>query len=89
LLPSPDAGPDAEYARKILLEELNAALAELPDEQREVFMAHEFEGRSFKDMAEKTGISVNTLLARKHYAVLHLRKRLQAIYHEFRTRKGG
>jgi RNA polymerase sigma factor (sigma-70 family) len=84
LLPSPDAGPEAAYARGILLEELEAALAELPDEQREVFVAHEFEGRSFKEIAEATGPSVNTLLSRKRYAVKHLRQRLQAIYDEFR-----
>jgi RNA polymerase sigma factor (sigma-70 family) len=84
LLPSPDAGPEAEYARAILLEELEAALAELPAEQRDVFLAHEFEGRSFKELAAATGVGVNTLLARKHYAVMHLRERLQAIYDEFR-----
>lgn len=83
LLPSPDAGPEAAYARSVLLEELDAALAELPEEQREVFVAHEFEGRSFKDLAAATGVSVNTLLSRKHYAVTHLRQRLQAIYDEF------
>jgi RNA polymerase sigma factor (sigma-70 family) len=84
LLPSPDAGPEAEYARAILLEELEAALAELPADQREVFVAHEFEGLSFKEMAEASGVGVNTLLARKRYAVMHLRGRLQAIYDEFR-----
>jgi RNA polymerase sigma factor (sigma-70 family) len=84
LLPSPDAGPEAEYARAILLEELEAALAELPADQREVFMTHEFEGLSFKEMAEASGVGVNTLLARKRYAVMHLRGRLQAIYDEFR-----
>jgi RNA polymerase sigma factor (sigma-70 family) len=84
LLPSPYAGPEAEYARGILLEELEAALVELPEEQREVFLAHEFEGRSFKELAEATGLSVNTLLSRKHYAVAHLRERLQSIYEEFR-----
>jgi RNA polymerase sigma factor (sigma-70 family) len=83
LLPSPDAGPDAAYARTVLLDELDAALDDLPDEQREVFVAHELEGRSFKDLADETGLSVNTLLARKHYAVLHLRKRLRAIHDEF------
>lgn len=83
LLPSPDAGPEAQYARAVLLDELEAALAELPAEQREVFLAHEFEGRSFKDMAEASGISVSTLLARKHYAVMHLRERLQAIRQDF------
>ena len=84
LLPSPDAGPEAAYARSILLEELEAALGELPEEQREVFMAHEFEGRSLKELAAATGLSVNTLLSRKHYAVTYLRERLQAIYDEFR-----
>ena len=83
LLPSPDAGPDAEYAHGVLLEELVAALDELPDEQRDVFVAHELEGRSFKELAAESGLSVNTLLSRKHYAVLHLRRRLQSIYNEF------
>jgi RNA polymerase sigma factor (sigma-70 family) len=83
LLPSPDAGPDAEYARGVLLEELAEALEELPDDQREVFIAHEIEGRSFKEIAAATGINLNTLLSRKHSAVLHLRRRLQAIYDEF------
>jgi len=83
LLPSPDAGPDALYARSVLLDELEFALDELPDEQREVFVGHELEGRTFKQMAAETGVSVNTLLSRKRYAVLHLRERLQSIYHEF------
>ena len=83
LLPSPDAGPEAAYARGVLLVELDAALDELPEEQREVFIAHELEGRSFKELAAETGLSVNTLLSRKHYAVLHLRERLQDIYDEF------
>ena len=83
LLPSPEAGPEAAYARGVLLEELEAALEELPDEQREVFIAHEVMGRSFKELAAETGASVNTLLSRKHYAVLHLRERLQAIHDEF------
>jgi RNA polymerase sigma factor (sigma-70 family) len=83
LLPSPDAGPEALYARQVLLDELELALDELPDEQREVFIAHELEGRSFKEMAAETGVSVNTLLSRKRYAVLHLRERLQSIYDEF------
>ena len=85
LLPSPDAGPDAAYARSVLLEELDEALDELPAEQREVFVAHELMGYSFKELAAQTGLSVNTLLSRKHYAVLHLRERLQAIYDEFRN----
>jgi RNA polymerase sigma factor (sigma-70 family) len=88
LLPSRDAGPEAVYARTVLLEELEDALAELPDEQREVFLAHEIEGRSFKDLAVETGLSVNTLLSRKHYAVVHLRERLRALYDEF-TKSGG
>jgi RNA polymerase sigma factor (sigma-70 family) len=83
LLPSPDKGPEAAYARGVLLEELDAALDELPEEQRDVFIAHEWEGRSFRDLAAETGLSVNTLLSRKHYAVLHLRRRLQAIHDEF------
>src|SRR5208283_5462085 len=83
LLPSPDAGPDALYARSVLLDELESALDELPDEQREVFVGHELEGRSFKQMAAETGVSVNTLLSRKRYAVLHLRERLRSIYDEF------
>ena len=82
LLPSPEAGPEAVYVRNLLLEELELALDELPDEQREVFVGHELEGRSFKEMAEETGVSVNTLLSRKRYAVLHLRERLQSIYDE-------
>ena len=83
LLPSPDAGPEALYFRNLLLDELELALDELPDEQREVFVAHELEGRSFKELADETGVSVNTLLSRKRYAVLHLRERLQSIYDEF------
>ena len=83
LLPSPDASPEVLYARKVLLDELELAVDELPEEQREVFVAHELEGRSFKDMAARTGVSVNTLLSRKRYAVLHLRRRLQSIYDEF------
>jgi RNA polymerase sigma factor (sigma-70 family) len=82
LLPSPDAGPEALYARSVLLDELDLALDELPDEQREVFIAHELEGRSFKEIAGETGVNVNTLLSRKRYAVLHLRERLQDIYDE-------
>jgi RNA polymerase sigma factor (sigma-70 family) len=83
LLPSPDAGPEGLYARSVLLDELEIALDELPDEQREVFVAHELEGRSFKEIAAETGVSVNTLLSRKRYAVLHLRRQLQDIYDEF------
>jgi RNA polymerase sigma factor (sigma-70 family) len=83
LLPSPDAGPEAAYARRVLLEQLDEALDELPPEQREVFVAHEFMGYSFKELAAKTGLSVNTLPSRKHYAVQHLRERLRAVYDEF------
>jgi RNA polymerase sigma factor (sigma-70 family) len=83
LLPSLDAGPEAAYARTVLLEELQDALEELPEEQRQVFVAHEIEGRSFKELANETGVSVNTLLSRKHYAVLHLRERLRDIYEQF------
>jgi RNA polymerase sigma factor (sigma-70 family) len=83
LLPSPDAGPEAAYARKVLVQELDAALDELPAEQRDVFIAHELEGRRCKALAAATGLRVNTLLSRKHYAVLYLRERLQDIYDEF------
>jgi RNA polymerase sigma factor (sigma-70 family) len=82
-LPSAEEGPEAAYARRILLEELEAALELLPPEQRDVFVAHEMEGRSFKDLSEETGIPLNTLLSRKHYAVQHLRKRLKTIYEEY------
>jgi RNA polymerase sigma factor (sigma-70 family) len=82
LLPSPDAGPEAQYARNVLLDELESAIEELPPEQREVFVAHELEGRSFKEMAAESGLSVNTLLSRKRYAVLHLRERLRRVYDE-------
>ncbi len=77
LLPSPDAGPDALFARKVLLEALEEALDELPQSQREVFLAHEIDGRSFKELSDETGTSVNTLLSRKRYAVLYLRDRLK------------
>jgi len=83
LLPSPDAGPAALYARKVLLDELELAVGDLPEEQRAVFVAHELEGRSFKEISSDTGVSVNTLLSRKRYAVLRLRERLQSIYDEF------
>jgi len=82
LLPSPDAGPEAAYAHGVLVDELELALDELPAEQRAVFVAHELEGRSFKEIAAETGVSVNTLLSRKHYAVRRLRRRLQGIYDE-------
>src|SRR2546423_8501563 len=83
LLPSPEAGPEAAYARSVLLDEIDAALDELPEEQRDVFVAHELQGRSFKEIADASGVGVNTLILRKHYAVLHLRKRLQVIHKEF------
>lgn len=83
LLPSPDAGPEALYARSALLDALELAIDELPEEQRDVFIAHELEGRSFKEMAAEKGVSVNTLLSRKRYAMLHLRERLKNIYDEF------
>jgi len=83
LIPSRELGPDAAYARSVLLSELDDALDELPDQQREAFIAHEVEGRSFKDLSAETGVSVNTLIARKHRAVVHLRQRLQAIHDEF------
>jgi len=87
LLPSPDAGPEALYVRNVLLDELELALDELPNDQpmsqREVFIAHELEGRSFKELSAEIGVNVNTLLSRKRYAVLHLRERLQSIYDEF------
>ena len=86
LLPSPDAGPEALYVRNLLLDELELALDELPGEQREVFVAHELEGRSFKELSAESGVSVNTLLSRKRYAVLHLREQLQSIYDEFTGR---
>ena len=87
LLPSPDAGPDALYARGVLIAEIEAALGELPPSQREVFLAHEIEGRSFSDISRETGVSVNTLLSRKHYAVKRLRSRLQRIYEESKNER--
>jgi RNA polymerase sigma factor (sigma-70 family) len=83
LLPTPDAGPEAAYARSLLLDELEDALDELSDEQRQVFVAHEIEGLSFKQIAAETGVNLNTLLSRKRYAVLYLRQRLEEIYYEF------
>jgi len=83
LLPSPDSGPEAAYARRVLLDEIDEALEEMPEEQRSVFIAHEWEGYSFKELSAETGVSVNTLLSRKHYAVVHLRRRLQSIHQEF------
>ena len=83
LLPSPDAGPETQYDRQVLVDELASAIAGLPDEQRRVFVAHELEGRSFKELSAETGVSVNTLLSRKHYAIRRLRERLQDVYDEF------
>ena len=83
LLPSPNAGPEAAYARKVLLAELDRAIDELPEDQRFVFLAHEIEGRNFKELAEETGLSINTLLGRKHLAVRRLRRQLEEIYNEF------
>lgn len=83
LLPSADAGPEAQFARSVLIEELNAAIDELPEDQRRVFIAHELEGRSFKEIADETGLNINTLLSRKRYAILHLRRRLKEIYDGF------
>jgi RNA polymerase sigma factor (sigma-70 family) len=84
LLPSSDGGPEAAYWRSVLLEELAQAMAELPEDQRAVFIAQEIQGRSFAELAAESGLSINTLLSRKRYAVLHLRRRLQAIYDELR-----
>jgi len=86
LLPARDGGPEAEYMRNVLLDELRRAIAELPRDQREIFVAHELEGRSFKELAMESGVNVNTLLSRKRYAVLHLRERLQGIHDEFLAR---
>jgi RNA polymerase sigma factor (sigma-70 family) len=82
MLPSADGGPEAAFARSVLWEELEAALEELPQEQRDVFIAHEIDGRSFKEIAQETGVPINTLLSRKRYAVLHLRERLKEINEE-------
>ena len=89
LLPSPEEGPDAVYARRVLLGEIEAALEELPASQREVFIAHEIDGRSFRDIAAETGVGVSTLLSRKHYAVVFLRRRLQSIYHAMEPEETG
>ena len=89
VLPAREGGPEAAYARRVLLDELQVAIDELPIEQRIVFVAHELEGRSFRELATETGLSVNTLLARKHYAVRRLRRRLEAIYTMFGQDKGG
>ena len=81
-LPAADAGPEAQYARAALMQALQNALEELPADQREVFIAHEIQGRSFRDLSAQAQVSVNTLLARKRYAVIHLRSRLRAAYEE-------
>src|SRR5580698_8691855 len=86
LLPAPDSGPEAAYVRSVLLDEIDAALQEMPPEQSSVFIAHEWEGYSFKELSAETGVSVNTLLSRKRYAVLHLRRRLRSIHEEFVTK---
>ena len=83
LLPSPDSGPEAIYERRLLLDALRRALDELPAEQRAVFVAHEIDGQSFKEMSAQSGVSVNTLLSRKHYAVVRLRDTLRDVYDEF------
>src|SRR5215472_18829281 len=89
LLPSPEAGPDALYARRVLLDEIEAALSELPPSQREVFIAHEIDGRSFAEISRETGVGVNTLLSRKHYAVERLRQRLRRVYDELNDERGS
>ncbi len=89
LLPSPDAGPEALYERSVLLDELEIALEKLPEDQRDVFLAHEVEGRSFKEIAAETGVNVNTLLSRKRYAVMHLRELLREIRDEFGNLEDG
>jgi RNA polymerase sigma factor (sigma-70 family) len=86
LLPSPRGGPEEAYVQSVVLQELQDALGELPAEQRQVFLSHEIEGRSFKELAAETGLSVNTLLSRKHYAVIYLRRRLQSVYNELNIR---
>jgi len=80
---SPDAGPEDAFEQSVLLDEIEDAIDELPAEQRDVFIAHEIDGKSFKEIAAETGANVNTLLSRKRYAVLHLRERLQEIYDDF------
>ena len=86
LLPSPEGGPEAIYARQVLIDELERAIGELPDALRAVFVAHEIDGRSFKELSAETGVAVNTLLSRKHAAVRRLRVRLKALHDEFTTR---
>ena len=82
-LPDVDSGPEAAYLRAMVLETMALALEELPARQREVFIAHELDGRSFKELAAESGLSVNTLLGWKRLAVLHLRARLRPLYDEF------
>ena len=86
LFPSADEGAEAAYARRVLLDELAVAIDELPGEQRDVFVAHEIDGRSFREISAETGVGINTLLSRKRYAVLRLRERLRDVYEEFMTR---
>ncbi|TLZ48245.1 MAG: RNA polymerase sigma factor [Gammaproteobacteria bacterium] len=83
LLPAPDGGPESAVIRELLLGEIEAALGELPPEQREVFVAHELDGLSFRELSARSGVSVNTLLARKRYAVLHLQRRLRAAWDDW------
>jgi RNA polymerase sigma factor (sigma-70 family) len=86
ILPSPDAGPEALYLRTVLLNELDLALSALPEEQRNIFVAHELEGRNFKELSEESGLNINTLLARKRYAVIRLRQRLRRIHDEYKRK---
>ncbi|MGH8170701.1 MAG: RNA polymerase sigma factor [Steroidobacteraceae bacterium] len=83
LLPAVEEGPDTALVRQLLLEELERAVQELPPEQREVFVAQELEGASFKELSARWGVGINTLLSRKRYAVLRLRERLGAVYEEW------
>ena len=83
---SPDAGPEDAFERSVLLDELEDAIDELPKEQRDVFIAHEIDGKSFKEIAAATGVNVNTLLSRKRYAVMQLRRRLQGVYDDLTNR---
>jgi len=83
LLPAADGGAESAVMRELLLEEIEAALEELPHEQREVFVAHELDGLSFKELSARSGVSVNTLLSRKRYAVLRLQQRLRAAWDDW------
>jgi len=83
LLPVVKDGPDTQLVRELLLQELERAVAELPAEQHAVFIAHELEGASFKDLSARWGVGINTLLSRKRYAVLRLRQRLRDVYEEW------